>query len=156
MLVLNREGSNVPKRNVTPAECVFLEASFKGVVGANPVTQLTIVDGATAVVVMERDATTRAVTRKRERTPADEKRRLMNLYGQAKGSNDLIDKLFPGAKPAMAETFEEAGFTENLQFQAPDKSKQGQEQSAPMNRSDDDFMFVTAGEDFDPSTLKDK
>lgn len=150
-VVLNREGTDVFRGMITPAEAQLLRYQFEPQAGGNPITHLEILDGEAAVIVKrdDEDPNNIAKAKKRKRGNNDEIRRLMGKY-----ENKVIDKLFPGMNPTLPETFEEAGFSEKLAWQVPDQAGgKTQVQRLKGPASDEDFVFMDVPEGFDTSTL---
>lgn len=158
-MVLNREGTDVPRKNVTPAECQLLRSMYENICGCNPITLLEVVKGendepAQAAVIVERDQEEPANLKKarmRKRTSSDEIRRLRGKYTGA-----TIEKFFPGLNPQLPETFEDAGFEEGQGWQTPEKNA-GSKSSINRLRGpadDDAFVFMDVPEGFDTSKLQ--
>lgn len=156
-LVLNAEGTDVQRKNVTPAEATLLRTMFEGLVRSNPVTLIEIVKGgndepAQAAVIVSRDHEDLNNSKKfklRPRTNIDEIRRLKNKY-DAK----FVEKLFPGVNPSLPATFEDAGFEENLSWQEPSKLAKGSIHARPRGpQTDDEFIFMDVPDDVDMNKL---
>lgn len=156
-IVLNREGTDVPRKNLTPAEAQLIKSLYEPIVGGNPITHLEVIRDkeetpVQAAVIVSRDPddpANQAKWKVRKRTPADEIRRLRSKYvGQA------IEKFFPGMNPNMPETFEDAGFEENQAWQAPSKKQDSAVQRLKGPSDDDQFTFIAAEDGFDLSQLE--
>lgn len=109
-LVLSKEGNNVKKSGVTPAEAQLLRELHGKNCGGNPITQLKV-QGEAQV----RGRSTDGVV-VRARTAKEEYSRLMSVYQQK-----TVKALFPGLNPQMPETFVEAGFEEGQAWQQVSK-----------------------------------
>jgi hypothetical protein len=146
-LVLNTHGSDTPKINVTPAECQLLQSQFQSIAGGNPITQLVISKETEASVVISRALAedSQEIVHRRKRTDKEEILRLTQFYGQK-----LVSKLFPGLNPKLPETFEEAGFVENAQFQSPAQRDTGN--AYPQGpQTLDDFVSITGPQISEPA-----
>lgn len=91
-LILDKRGSNVPIRGVTPAELIILIRDRTDFVGKHPVHNLKI-------------------TGKSRRTDAMEKQRLREKYGGSLKDRKVakVDMLYPGEGNNLPQTFEELG-----------------------------------------------
>lgn len=154
-MVVNDQGTDVPKRMLTPAECQLLRAMYESIVRTNPVTNLQLIMGkndepAAAAVIVSRasdDLENESKFKLRMRTNADEKRRLVQKYGEKP-----VNGLFPGLNPNMPATFEEAGFEMGLAWQEPSRASKGKAEPTKRGPSDDDsFIFMDVPEGFDAS-----
>lgn len=165
-VVFDRQGSNVEKHGITPAEARVLQAMHLPHTGNNPVTRLKITSP-TAVVITEweikvvgqkaigktkdgepvyEDVTERKPKKTRVRTNADEIGRLRRKYGQYTVKKDgnpvnLLASLYPGDVPNLPRTFAEVGFKEGVNWAAPEApaSNAMPGTHAP---SDEDFAFI--------------
>lgn len=99
-LTMDKNGSNVHKHNVTPAEAMLLVSMHHAAAGGNPIKTREGVLNLTNVKV-------------EKRTAREEKHRLLNFYSPKK-----VNALFPGAMPQMPSDFEEAG-SAGLEAQVP-------------------------------------
>lgn len=144
-IVLNKDGTNVFRRNVTPAEAQLLRNQFEAFCGGNPVTLLEILDGEAGVIVKrdEENPSDLSKAKIRKRSNADEIRRLRGKY-----TDGIIKALFPGLNPELPATFEEAGFEEGKDWQAVSKGgKNERHLKGPADDSDFAFMAVPEGYD---------
>lgn len=91
-LILDKYGSNVPKKNITPAELIILVKDRQDIIGKFPIHNLVVHEGL-----------------KSRLTPAQERIRLRHKYGQNKDKKFKIDVVFPGETTKLPETFEETG-----------------------------------------------
>ncbi len=91
-LILDKRGSNVPIRGVTPAELIILIRDRTDFVGKHPVHDLKI-------------------TGKSRRSNAMERQRLREKYGGSLKDRKVakVDALYPGEGNPLPETFEELG-----------------------------------------------
>lgn len=106
-LIIDKNGSNIPLRNVTPAELVLLVRDRMAFVGRFPVHDLQVIGQS-------------------KRTDDVEKNRLRNKYGRGlhdeKGKvrdrdNYKVDVLYPGETAPLPETFKQT----KLEEQASEK-----------------------------------
>jgi hypothetical protein len=93
---MGEKGSDVPVSGITPAEALVLVAMFHPNAGTNPLTELRELPDV-------------------ERTPVQEKRRLIEKYGKKK-----VDALMPGAVPQLPTSFDEA-FSTGLGAELPEE-----------------------------------
>ena len=94
-LILDERGSNIPVKNVTPAEAVYLNTTRKRHKDdtEQKVIHIKVVGNA-------------------KRTNAVEKERLLRKYPieNPKSGKTLMDEIWPGPMPSFPQTFEEAAF----------------------------------------------
>lgn len=151
-LVISPLGNNVPKKGITPAEAVLLKRNHMKAIGGNPVTQIEATGEATVATDWEerviKDAkgkdtnlTETVAIEFRPRTSLDEYNRLANKYG-----NKRMEEAFPGDPSGvkLPETFKDAGFEFNQQWQATEKADPLQPSKTGLK--DDDLVFTVGGE----------
>jgi hypothetical protein len=96
-LILDKQGSNVPLHDITPAELIMHVQARKDFVGRFPVHDLVI-------------------TKQSRRSDAAERDRLRMKMGKKPGSNSKapfkVDEVFPGALARLPLTFAETGLLE--------------------------------------------
>jgi hypothetical protein len=95
----HKNGSNVFKKGVTPAEAMVYVRQFKDLVGRFPLTDISILGTAQSVKSFGEDG--KPVLK--ARTDGEEIARLHAMF-----SKRLLDEMFPGARPKLPETFDEA------------------------------------------------
>ncbi len=85
VLKLDKIGTSVPLKKVTPSEVMFLVADHHPNAGGDPILKLEELDEEVDI------------------TPSQERRRLAEKYGARR-----VSKFYPGPIPTLPQTFEEA------------------------------------------------